>query len=175
MARAFVSVGSNIDPETNVRGALLRLGEESEIRSISTVYLTEPLGPQGQPPFYNCVVELETGLLPLELKQAVLRKIEAVLGRTRGKDKFAPRTIDLDLILYNDLVTATPELVLPDPELTKRPFLAHALLELAPALVLPGSGVKLGEAAARMSKQGMKPLIDFTNKLRKDVLCERKQ
>ncbi|MDA8423513.1 MAG: 2-amino-4-hydroxy-6-hydroxymethyldihydropteridine diphosphokinase [Nitrospiraceae bacterium] len=169
MARAFVSVGSNIDPETNVRAALLRLSKETDLRAISTIYLTEPLGRQGQPPFYNCVIEIETPLPPAELKFGVLRNIEAGLGRRRSDDKFAPRTIDLDLILYDDLVMTTPELTLPDPEILERPFLAIALSEIAPGLVLPGSQTGIGEAAAKLSRTGMQPLRTYTDRIRKEI------
>ena len=170
MARAFVSVGSNMDPETNVRAALLRLSKETDLRAISTIYLTEPLGRQGQPPFYNCVIEIETSLPPAELKFGVLRNIEAGLGRRRSDDKFAPRTIDLDLILYDDLVMTTPELTLPDPEILERPFLAIALSEITPGLVLPGSQSGIGEAAAKLSRTGMQPLRTYTDRIRKEIL-----
>lgn len=170
MARAFVSVGSNIDPETNVRAALLRLSKETDLRAISTIYLTEPLGRQGQPPFYNCVIEIETSLPPAELRFGVLRNIEDGLGRRRSDDKFAPRTIDLDLILYDDLVMTTPELTLPDPEILERPFLAIALSEITPGLVLPGSHTGIGEAAAKLSRIGMQPLRTYTDRIRKEIL-----
>lgn len=170
MARAFVSVGSNIDPETNVSAALLRLSKKTDLRAISTIYLTEPLGRQGQPPFYNCVIEIETSLPPAELKFGVLRNIEAGLGRRRSDDKFAPRTIDLDLILYDDLVMTTPELTLPDPEILERPFLAIALSEITPGLVLPGSQSGIGEAAAKLSRTGMQPLRTYTDRIRKEIL-----
>ncbi len=170
MARAFVSVGSNIDPETNVRTALLRLSKETDLRAISTIYLTEPLGRQGQPPFYNCVIEIETSLPPAELKFGVLRNIEAGLGRRRSDDKFAPRAIDLDLILYNGLVMTTPELTLPDPEILERPFLAITLSEIASGLVLPGSQSGIGEAAAKLSRTGMQPLRTYTDRIRREIL-----
>ncbi len=170
MARAFVSVGSNIDPETNVRAALLRLSKETDLRAISTIYLTEPLGRQGQPPFYNCVIEIETSLPPAELKFGVLRNIEAGLGRRRSDDKFAPRTIDLDLILYDELVMTTPELTLPDPGIRERPFLAIALSEITPGLVLPGSQSGIGEAAAKLPRTGMQPLRTYTDRIRKEIL-----
>ena len=170
MARAFVSVGSNIDPETNVRTALLRLSKETDLRAISTIYLTEPLGRQGQPPFYNCVIEIETSLPPAELKFGVLRNIEAGLGRRRSDDKFAPRAIDLDLILYNGLVMTTPELTLPDPEILERPFLAITLSEIASGLVLPGSQSGIGEVAAKLSRTGMQPLRTYTDRIRREIL-----
>jgi 2-amino-4-hydroxy-6-hydroxymethyldihydropteridine diphosphokinase len=175
MARAFISIGSNIDPETNVRDAILRLGSTAQVKAISTVYRTEPVGPPGQPPFYNCVVELETDLAPRELKFQLLRRIESELGRTRGSDKFAARTIDLDLILYDELVMITEDLTLPDPDILRRPFLAVPLHELAPGLVLPGSGVRISEAVSAQPRKDMTPLEGYSERIRKEVLHERKQ
>ncbi len=175
MARVFISIGSNIDPETNVRSAVLRLASAVRLTAISTVYHTEPVGPPGQPWFYNCVVEIQTGLAPRELKFQLLRRIEGELGRTRGSDKFAARTIDLDLILYDELVMITTDLALPDPDIPQRPFLAIPLHELAPGLILPGSGLRIQEAAASLSPNAMKPLSAFTERLRKEFLHDRKQ
>lgn len=169
MARAFISIGSNIDPEINVRDALLRIGASARITAISSVYRTEPVGPPGQPPFYNCVAELETELTPRDLKFRLLRRIESELGRVRGADKFAPRTIDLDLILYDELVMTDGDLTLPDPDILARPFLAVPLHELAPGLVLPGSGARISEKVPAMPRTGMKPLVNYTERIRKDL------
>jgi len=173
MVRAFVSVGSNIDPENNVRAALRLLGESAAVRAISTVYLTEPIGPTRQPPYYNCVIEIETGLSPLDLKYRLLRRVEASLGRVRTADRYAPRTIDLDLILYNDAVLTSDELILPDPDILVRPFLATGLRELAPGLVLPGSGVSIESVAARLSNETLKPLEHYTEQIRKEIRHDR--
>jgi len=175
MARAFISIGSNIDPETNVRNAILRLAEAARVKAISTVYRTVPIGPPGQPPFYNCVVEIETDLPPRDLKFRLLRGLESEMGRTRGTDKFAARTIDLDLILYDELVTTAEDLTLPDPDILRRPFLAVALHGLAPGLVLPGSGVRISEAAPAQPRKDMTPLENYTERIRKEILHERKQ
>jgi dihydroneopterin aldolase/2-amino-4-hydroxy-6-hydroxymethyldihydropteridine diphosphokinase len=175
MARAFISIGSNIEPETNVKNAVRLLGSEARILAISTVYRTEPVGPPGQPWFINCVVDIQTDLAPRELKFMLLRRIESKLGRTRGSDKFAARPIDLDLILYDELVLTTPDLVLPDPDIPQRPFLAIPLSELAPGLILPGSGQRIQEAAASLSPNAMMPLSDLTEHLRKEFLHDRKQ
>ena len=175
MARAFISIGSNIDPETNVRNAILRLTETARVKAISTVYRTEPIGPPGQPPFYNCVVEIETDLPPRDLKFRLLRRLESEMGRTRGTDKFAARTIDLDLILYDELVTTAEDITLPDPDILRRPFLAVALHGLAPGLVLPGSGVRISEAAPAQPRKDMTPLENYTERIRKEITHERKQ
>ncbi len=173
MVRAFVSVGSNIEPEKNMRSALRQLGELVTIRAVSTVYLTDPIGPTRQFPYYNCVLDVETDLAPLDLKLNVLRTIETALGRTRTSDKYAPRTIDLDLILYDEVVMTSDELVLPDPDILQRPFLAASVQELAPGLVLPGSGLSISAAAARMSYETVKPLEGYTKRIRKEILHER--
>jgi 2-amino-4-hydroxy-6-hydroxymethyldihydropteridine diphosphokinase len=169
MVRAFVSVGSNIDPTDNVKKAVRLLGVQTRILATSTVYLTEPLGHSGQPPYYNCVLEIETGTPPLDLKLTVLRRIEDTLGRLRSSDKFGPRTIDLDLILYDDITLAEEELTLPDPDILKRPFLAIALYELAPDLVLPGSTTSIADITAAMLRKTMKPLESFTDMLRGEI------
>ena len=105
MARAFVAIGSNIDAAANVRAAVRALALRMPVVAISTVYRTEPEERPEQPPFYNCVVEINAEIAPLELKFQVLRPIEEALERRRTSDKYAPRTIDLDLILYDDLVS----------------------------------------------------------------------
>jgi 2-amino-4-hydroxy-6-hydroxymethyldihydropteridine diphosphokinase len=173
MVRAFVSVGSNIGPENNVRSALHLLGEHAVVRAVSTVYVTEPIGPGNQPPFYNCVVEIETVLPPLDVKYRLLRRVEASLGRERTADRYAPRTIDLDLILYNDAVLTSDELTLPDPDILERPFLAAGLRELAPGLVLPGSGVSIEAVAARLPDETLMPLEHYTEQIRKEILHDR--
>lgn len=169
MMQAYVSVGSNIAPEENVIRALKLLAERVRITGISMVYLTEPLGPRAQAPFYNCVIAVETELAPMDLKRLVLREIENRLGRVRTSDKFAARTIDLDLILYDDFVMAGDELTLPDPEILRRPFLAAPLAELAPGLVIPGSGEPVAAVASRMQQSGMKPLASYTERLKKEM------
>ena len=175
MVRAFISIGSNIDPENNMKSAIRRFGSKARVTAISTVYRTEPIGPLGQPWFYNCVVEIQTDLDPRELKFELLRGIEGELGRVRSSDKFAARTIDLDLILYDELVITTTDLVIPDADIPRRPFLAIPLHELAPGLILPGSGLRIQDAAASLSSNTMTPLSAFTEYLRKEFLHERKQ
>jgi dihydroneopterin aldolase/2-amino-4-hydroxy-6-hydroxymethyldihydropteridine diphosphokinase len=99
----------------------------------------------------------------------MLRPIEDSLGRIRGGDKFAPRTIDLDLVVYGDVVMDDGSLILPDPEIMKRPFLAIPLFELAPDLVIAGSGRRIAEIAAAMEPGGMQPLHDYAQQLQADL------
>jgi len=169
MTRAYVAVGSNINPEENVKKAVHLLAHKTRVIGISTVYLTEPEGRSGQPPFYNLVVEVETEMPPKDLKYRVLRIIENDLDRVRTEDKYAPRTIDLDLILYNDLALQAEDLTLPDPEILRRPFLAFPLSELSPELILPGTALTIKQVLAGLSQARMKPMDGFTQLLRKEV------
>ena len=168
MARAFIGVGSNIQPENNVRAALRHLRRAVCVVNISTFYRTPPLNRPRQPPFINGVVEVETDLPPRALKFDVLRRIEELLGRRRTDDKDAPRTIDLDMLIYDEVTLSADELTLPDPEISRRAFLAVPLCELAPRLCLPG-GQRLHEIAARFAEARLEPLCAYTEQLRKDL------
>ena len=169
MARAFIGIGSNLNPAENVRKAVRELARRSQLRAISTVYLTEPIDRPDQPQYYNLVAEIETGLSPIDLKRNLLLPIEQDLGRSRDSDKFSPRTIDLDLILYDDLVLKDADLELPDPEIAVRPFLVKPLQELAPDLVVPGINRTIAELAEGVSQDCMKSLNDYTELLRKEI------
>ena len=169
MARAFIGIGSNIEPEKNIRDAVLSLARQTRVAGISMVYCTDALDRPEQPHYFNCVVEIETEAPPAEVKHGILRPIENSLGRKRSEDKYAPRTIDLDLILYGDLAMDAEEIKLPDPEILERPFLAIPLFELAPDLVLAGYNLRIGEIAARLSQDGMRPLEAYTRLLREEA------
>jgi 7,8-dihydro-6-hydroxymethylpterin-pyrophosphokinase len=114
------------------------------------------------------MVAVETSKPPADLKSHVLRRIEQELGRTRSADKFAARTIDLDLIWYDNVVATGPDLTLPDPQILERLFLVVPLCEIAPDLVFPNSGVSIRDVAARMRADDMEPLKDYTNLLRRE-------
>lgn len=169
MARAFVGIGSNIDPAENVRLAISRLAGKTQVVAISMVYRTDALGRPEQPPYYNCVVEIETDVPPEEVKRTILRPIETSLGRTRSVDKYASRTIDLDLIVYGDLAMEDGDIRLPDPEILERPFLAIPLCELAPDLVLAGYNRGIADIASTLRQDGMTPLEDYARMLRNMV------
>jgi 2-amino-4-hydroxy-6-hydroxymethyldihydropteridine diphosphokinase len=171
VARVYIGIGSNIDPAQNIRKALDLLRRQVDVRGISTFYRTDPIGRPEQPCFYNGVVAIETSIPPHELKYSVLRRIEDELGRNRGTDKYAARTIDMDILTYDNMV-CTSDLVLPDPEITHRAFLAIPLCELAPDLVLPGTGLKIRDVAASLGCEDVTPLPEFTELLQKDLLHE---
>ena len=169
MVRAFIGVGSNIRPEENVRKALLLLASKVNLLKISTIYSTEAEGQPELPRYDNCMVEIETEDTPTQLKHEVLRKIEEKLGRERTRDKYAPRTIDLDLILYDELVLTSDDLVLPDPQIQNRPYLAIPLYELDSELILPGVNIRIEEAAGKLEHSSMIALRFYTVYVKKEI------
>jgi 2-amino-4-hydroxy-6-hydroxymethyldihydropteridine diphosphokinase len=165
MPRVFVGVGSNVDPEVHVRRALVRLREEVGILGVSTFYETPALGRPSDPPFVNGVVEVGDRLEAAPLK-TLLSRIEEAEGRRRRGDQFAPRPIDLDLLLHGDAVSIAPGLSFPHPDVTGRRFVALPLLELAPDLVLPGSRLRLATIVDALPAYPMEPLAKLTRELK---------
>jgi 2-amino-4-hydroxy-6-hydroxymethyldihydropteridine diphosphokinase len=138
VARAYVGLGSNLgDREGALRGALELLG--ADVTAVSSVRETDPVGYLDQPPFLNGAAALETGLDPRALLERLL-VVERELGRTRDGPRFGPRTIDLDLLVYEGRVIDEPGLVVPHPRLAERRFVLEPLAELDPDLVVPGQG-----------------------------------
>jgi 2-amino-4-hydroxy-6-hydroxymethyldihydropteridine diphosphokinase len=141
MTNAFIGIGSNLgDRETHLRRALELLGavDRIDVLAVSRFRETEPVGPVAQGPFLNGAVLVSTELPPRELLERLLA-IEQSLGRVR-RERFGPRTIDLDLLLYGDEVLDEPGLTVPHPRLHERRFALEPLAELAPGLVIPGLG-----------------------------------
>jgi dihydroneopterin aldolase/2-amino-4-hydroxy-6-hydroxymethyldihydropteridine diphosphokinase len=165
MTVAFLSLGSNIEPEKNILEAVRLLSHHVKVLKASRVYLTEPLQRKLQPEYYNCIIEIETDIEPSKLKFDVLRAIEAELGRKRTRDRFASRTIDIDILLYGNRVVSTKELILPDPDIRRRAFLAIPLCEIEPDLVLPVSNTPIKKIADRFRKPRLKELKTFTEAL----------
>ena len=138
MARAHIGLGSNLgDRDAALRGALELLG--TEVVAVSSFRETDPVGYLDQPRFLNAAAALDTELPPRELLARLL-EVERELGRTRDGPRYGPRTIDLDLLLYGDLVIDEPGLVVPHPRLAERRFVLEPLAELDPDLVVPGLG-----------------------------------
>jgi 2-amino-4-hydroxy-6-hydroxymethyldihydropteridine diphosphokinase len=133
MHLAYVALGANLDdPVTQVHAAFdaLRGLPASRLLRTSSLYRTAPVGVHGQPDFINAVAQLETGLDAEALLDALLT-IEASFGRRRDFH-LAPRTLDLDLLLFDDAVIDTPRLVLPHPRMHLRAFVMAPLAEIAP-------------------------------------------
>jgi len=146
---AFISIGSNLDPEHNLARAIERLSRLGRLRGISGVYQNPAIGDRPQPDYLNAAVLLEVDRAPDALR-AELRRIEAELGRVRTSDKNAPRTIDLDLSLLSDQIYRGPGFQIPDPGITRLPHLAIPLAELAPEFRHPELGETLAEIADRL-------------------------
>ena len=193
-ARAFLGVGSNIRPEENILAAVeivKALPTTSRIRA-SSFYRTPALSPPGEPEghrrqdadYLNGVLGIETSLEPNELLRT-LGGIETVLGRVRSEDKYSPRTMDLDLLLYlpseepgsggsepassssaphSEMPTAS--IPLPDPEIRTRAFVAIPLLELAPDLKLPPDGTPLRDVASLFPGVGGEKAFWLNERLR---------
>ena len=141
MNTAYVALGANIgDPTATVLAAFAALANLADSRVVhtSSLYRTAPVGLINQPDFINAVAMLETGLAPEELLDALL-DLEARFGRVR-RDRNGPRTLDLDLLLYDNIELDLPRLILPHPRLHLRAFVLHPLAEIAPGLVIPGRG-----------------------------------
>ncbi len=175
MTIAFLSLGSNIQPEKNILEAVRLLSKYVKILKVSTVYLTEPLLGRPQPKFYNCVVKIETDIEPGKLKHDVLRAIEERLGRKRTIDKYASRTIDIDIILYGKLQISIEDVTIPDPEISKRPFLAVPLCEIEPDLMVPGANKSIREIAFGFKDHKMTALPEYTRILQTFVSSLREQ
>ena len=153
--RAFVAMGSNLgDRCQSLREAAARLEQDPgiELVSRSRVYETQPVGPP-QGPYLNAVVELRTSLGPRALLGRLF-EIERVAGRRRSRERNAPRTLDLDLLLFDDVCLDEPDLVVPHPRMHERGFVLEPLCDLDPALVHPRLGVAVSALARRVRDPG---------------------
>ena len=165
MNRVFISMGSNIDGERNLREAVRRLSSRCRLLAVSPVYETAPADRAGEvgranqvgraDNFLNAAALIETDLTAAELKTTVLQDIEQELGRVRTEDKYAPRTIDLDISLFNDQVFDVGQRHIPDPEIAKYPHIAVPLADLAPDQRHPETGQTLGLIARGLPASGL--------------------
>ena len=148
--RAFVAMGSNIEPERHLPRAAARLTELGAVVAVSSVYQSAAVGPRPAPDFLNAALVVETDLDPRAIRSR-LREIEANLGRLRTADRYAPRTIDLDLCLLGEIRLDDGVLTLPDPDVLERAYLARVLSELDAEHPYPGRGETLGDIARRLA------------------------
>lgn len=138
---AFVGLGSNLDsPEARVERAIQALAclPQTRLLARSSLYRSAPMGPQDQPDYVNAVVQLNTGLAPEALLDA-LQALERRQGRVRTRH-WGPRTLDLDILLYGDNVIATQRLKIPHPGIAERSFVLYPLAEIDARLKVPGLG-----------------------------------
>ncbi|MBA2385053.1 MAG: 2-amino-4-hydroxy-6-hydroxymethyldihydropteridine diphosphokinase [Actinobacteria bacterium] len=141
MTLAYVGLGANLgDREATLNRAIELLDDgHTFLGYVSGFYETDPVGMVDQPRFLNAAAFVHTRLSPRDLLDFLL-EIERQLGRVRTGERFGPRTIDLDLLLYEDLVIDEPGLTVPHPRLHERRFALEPLAELDPELVVPGRG-----------------------------------
>lgn len=133
---AYLSLGSNLgDRENNLRAAIDALQATMHVSVVSSLYETEPVGVVDQPSFYNLALAVQTDLDPQSLLETI-KRIEREVGR-RPTFRWGPRLIDIDILLYDDLIVDTPQLVIPHREMANRAFVLVPLAEIAPDLLHP--------------------------------------
>jgi GTP cyclohydrolase-4 len=145
----YLGLGANTgDRQANLERAVELLGERLRIEKVSSVYETEPVGYEDQTPFLNAVCRVQTDIGPLQLLSLV-KGIEASMGRVPNFSN-GPRPIDIDIILYGDMVMIDPELTIPHPRMAERAFVLVPLAEIAPDLVHSFSGESVKDMAAKV-------------------------
>ncbi len=156
MAVVYIALGSNLgDRQRTLLAAWDQAARFCDERLLSPLYQTEPMHVTDQPLFLNAVGRARTGLSPLELLDA-LNAIESSLGRDRkAETRMGPRPIDLDILLYDDLVLDSPRLTIPHPRMAERRFVLVPLLELAPSLRDPRTGRPWAERLPGLADQGV--------------------
>ena len=139
----YIGLGSNLNrPDLQIKKALLNLknNKHTSLLDWSSLYKSAPVGYDDQPDFLNAVARLKTRLKPLVLLRQ-LQFIENKQLRKRTSNQNSPRTIDLDILIYDDLVCVTEKLIIPHPRMLQRRFVLEPLLEISPDAVIPGSGL----------------------------------
>ncbi|ROP58407.1 2-amino-4-hydroxy-6-hydroxymethyldihydropteridine diphosphokinase [Enterobacter sp. BIGb0383] len=139
MTRVWLAIGSNLaSPLQQVNAALAALAQipDTRVVTVSAFYRTPPLGPQDQPDYLNAAVALDTALEP-EVLLDHTQRIELQQGRVRKDERWGPRTLDLDIMLFGDRVMNTPRLTVPHYDMKNRGFMLWPLFEIAPELAFP--------------------------------------
>jgi len=159
MAEALVGLGGNIEEvRATLDRAVAAFCDESDVRLVaqSSDYATPPWGVVDQPPFVNRCIAIETKLTPRALLDRALA-VERTLGRDRARERrWGPRPVDIDLLAYDDVAIAQPDLTLPHPRLFERAFVLVPLAEIVPDRVI--AGVRVRDALARVDTRGIEKL-----------------
>lgn len=161
VVRAYIGLGGNLDrPDARIKSARAAIHAISGVSEagFSSLYQSAPMGPRDQPDFVNAVMAVDTVLAPLDLLDE-LQAIETAAGRVRQGERWGPRTLDLDLLLFGDCTLHSERLTLPHPGLAEREFVLYPLREIAPELRIPGLG-RLADLCAACPARGLKVLGD---------------
>jgi 2-amino-4-hydroxy-6-hydroxymethyldihydropteridine diphosphokinase len=153
MSIVYIGIGANLgDRKASCLRSIEILKEKGiVIRKISSLYETEPWGVEDQPKFLNMAIEIETGLAP-EYLLALLKDIEKEIGREHTS-RWGPRTIDLDILLFNDLIIDREDLTIPHPHMHERDFVLRPLFEIAPDIKHPVLQVTIRELVQTLYKK----------------------
>ena len=163
MNLAYLSIGSNICPQENLPDAVNMLENYGSVLVSSSVWETIALGDVEQPNYLNAAVILETNLTAKHLHNDGIKHIENVLGRKKSNNPFSPRTIDIDIMLFNDEIITLGQRRIPDNEILERAFVALCLAEISPDYIHPDTNQTLEEIAQTFehSSKSMKPRHDI--------------
>ena len=154
MHTIYLGLGSNLgDRAGNLRAAVEALAPEIEVLDQSALYETPPWGVEDQPAFLNMALKAQTGLTPDALREHV-KQIEAEVGRIPSYH-WGPRLIDIDILLYGDSIVDTPDLVIPHPQMHKRPFVLVPLVSIAPDAIHPLLGYSIRELVRHVDTSGI--------------------
>ncbi|PKF61290.1 2-amino-4-hydroxy-6-hydroxymethyldihydropteridine diphosphokinase [Psychromonas sp. psych-6C06] len=158
---SYIGIGSNQqDPIKQAQQAIdaLKHIPDTRLTNCSSLYCSAPMGPQDQPDYINAVAEIDTQLTAIELLDA-LQAIEQNQGRVRKDNRWGPRTLDLDIILFSDQQIENDRLIIPHYGMQEREFVLYPLFEIAPNLTLP-NGIQLSQLVTLCDKNGLTTISD---------------
>ena len=161
MERVYIGLGSNLaEPLRQLQAALAAIAElpHSQLVTTSSFYASDPLGPPDQPRYVNAVAALDTALAPLELLDA-LQRIEQEQGRVRKAERWGPRTLDLDILLFGDRLLSETRLTVPHYHMHARAFVLYPLAEIAPTDLQLPDGRRLEQLLAACPYVGLERLV----------------